>query len=498
MAQINQANTELSTQAGLNILTAPTLIDSSADLAALKANVADAYALSLAALAKQAGSTLGSSETAPALQAALKLAADAIDGKIDGKGLAGATIGNLPYNASSFIADFSAQINALISSLNLATGSGSIGDLVKPKPPTVTPPPTGSGLTLSGSETGTFSPASSSTMLEAGETVYRFATANNAASIAVYAAANGSVRLANFIDSNSSYECSQATCAGISIAGGKVVFNNVTLANGLKINGSVTAAALTPVTPVTPTLPNSIDGFLGVNGSNQAIITGAYNETSPLPDFIQQISLTTSTGTFIFSKNSNETTVNVSAVLADTSLPALERVYTCAANCGSMTVDSKFATISTNGVILKNAATGKTLNLANSILIERTSGTLTTNSSALGNFTPATSSMSAKAENFEILFSNLGTSAQGGVSLMTVLFNPSTRAVSELSVVGGIGGSVYRCFANGASIGIPACTGVTVAANNRTVTFNNAKVSGGAAFGTPTTVTLNGTLTAVR
>lgn len=499
-AQIQQATTEMSTQAGLNILTAPTLVDSTADLNALKGSLADAYALSLAALAEQASLKLGSGETAPALKTALDLAADAVDGKIDGKGLAGANIANLSYNADSFLADFISQINSLISSLNLPTGANGIGSFVQPKAPTVTPPPTSTGLTLTGSETGTFSPATSSTKLESGETVYRFATANNAASIAVYVKANGSVRLANFIDSNSAYECFEATCRGISIANGKVMFDKVTLDNGLNISGSLTAATLTPVPPVppvTPTLPVSVDGLLSVNGTNQAISSASYNETNGGAFLIKQLSMTTAAGQFIFNMNGTAD-LSVSAIVGDASLPALERIYSCATNCGVLTVTDGFAVINTNGVVLKNNATGKTITLANSIVVERTTGSMTTDSATLGNFTPVTSSISQKAENFELLFSTLGTAAQSGTSLVTVLFNPSTRAVVEVSVVGGIGGSVYKCFANGAGIGIPACSGFTVAANNRTVTFNNAKVAGGAAFATPTTVTLNGTLTAVR
>lgn len=495
-AQIQQATTEMSNQAGLNILTAPTLVDSAADLNALKGSLADAYALALAALAEQASLKLGSSETAPALKTALDLAADAVDGKIDGKSLAGANITNLSYNADSFVADFISQINSLISSLNLPTGANGIGSFVQPTAPTVTPPPTSTGLTLTGSETGTFSPATSSTKLEGGETVYRFATANNAANIAVYVKANGSVRLANFIDSNSAYECFEATCRGISIANGKVMFNNVTLDNGLKISGSLTAAILTPVPPVTPTLPVSIDGLLSVNGANQAISAGSYSEINGGAFIIKQLQLTTAVGQFIFNMNGTDP-LSANVVLADASLPPAERIYSCSTNCGALTVSDGFAAINTNGVVL-NTSTSNTLTLANSISVARTTGTLSTDSATLGNFTPVTSSISQKAENFELLFSTLGTAAQSGISLVTVLFNPSTRAVVEVSVVGGIGGSVYKCFANGTGIGIPACSGFTVAANNRTVTFNNAKVAGGAAFATPTTVTLNGTLTAVR
>lgn len=498
-AQIQQATAEMSAQAGLNILTAPTLVDGAADLNALKGSLADAYALSLAALAEQASLKLGS-ETAPALKAALDLAADAVDGKIDGKGLAGATIANLSYNADSFVADFISQINSLISSLNLPTGANGIGSFVQPKAPTVTPPPTSTGLTLTGSETGTFSPASSSTKLEGGETVYRFATANNAASIAIYVKANGSVRLANFIDSNSAYECFEATCAGISIANGKVMFNNVTLDNGLKISGSLTAATLTPVTPVppvTPTLPVTIDGLLSVNGTNQAISSASYNEINGGAFIIKQLSLTTAVGNFIFNMNGTAD-LGVSVNFGDASLPPLEQLYSCAVNCGVLTVSDSRAIINTNGVVLRNNATGNTITLANSIVVERTTGSMTTDSATLGSFTPATSSIKSQTGNYELLFSTLGTAAQGGISLVTVLFNPSTREVVEASVTIGIGGSVYSCFANGTGIGIPACSGFTVAANNRTVTFNNAKVAGGAVFATPTTVTLNGTLTAVR
>lgn len=637
-AQITQATTELSALAGLNILTAPTLVDSSQDLSNLTGNVADAYALSLAALAEQAQSTLGSTATTPALQLALALAADAVDGKIDGKGTAGATIGNLPYDASRFTEDFKVQINTLITTLNLPTGTNGIGGFIQPQTPTVTPPPTGTGLTLSGSETGTFNPATSSTAVESGETVYRFATANNAASISVYVKADGSVRLANFIDSNSAYECFEATCTGIRVASGNVSFSNVTLANGLIINGSLAAAAIVPpVTPPTtsnvisasgslttslanlpnfspdPTgfnlaldgstpatastfsfskgnstikvevdlrgsirsvalysggqnlictadastlqlpncdgvtltrgtdgkrpvtiqfnntslksypsgsatttlngsltgdmtsaaawtpseLPITTDGLISMNGINYAVDTSNYNELDVGTAVLQQLSLTTTLGQFVFTQYKNQTTpVSASLTLADASLPITERVYNCALNCGVLNISAGMVSINLNDVVFKNLAGNDSVTLKNTVAVARTTGTLTTDSTSLGNFSPTHSSITAENSTLNLSFDVLGSAAQSGLSLLTVTLDPKTGIVSEVSVSGGIGSSVYKCFNVTNTLGIPACTGISVDANHRKVTFTNAKVSGGAALAAPVTVTLNGSVTA--
>ncbi|MDP3222151.1 MAG: hypothetical protein Q8M96_03350 [Rubrivivax sp.] len=60
----------------------------------------------------------------------------------------------------------------------------------------------------------------------------------------------------------------------------------------------------------------------------------------------------------------------------------------------------------------------------------------------------------------------------------------------------GIAAELFGCLDNGASIGYPACTHVTVAADGRTLSFNNAVLYGGAVGPVKRNVTFNGTLVA--
>ncbi len=87
-----------------------------------------------------------------------------------------------------------------------------------------------------------------------------------------------------------------------------------------------------------------------------------------------------------------------------------------------------------------------------------------------------------------------GTAAQAGLSLVTVEVLASRVMRAQATV--GIATQVLSCFDNGTGINVPPCTGVTVAADGRTVSFNNAVLYGGALGAAQRNVTLNGTLAA--
>ncbi len=101
-ANIVAANAAIASTFGVaDILLAPSLVASAADLSALPNTAAGQYALKLAALAK-AADTQNNAIAAPALAMLDAMAKDLSDGSFDGKN--GATaLANLPYNVATFI-----------------------------------------------------------------------------------------------------------------------------------------------------------------------------------------------------------------------------------------------------------------------------------------------------------------------------------------------------------------------------------------------------------
>jgi uncharacterized lipoprotein NlpE involved in copper resistance len=108
---LNTAKAQIESAFGVtDILTAPTLVGSQQELAALGSSAAEQYALRLATLAKVAQQQLGTAETAPALKMAQAIANDLADGDIDGSG----NTGTLPYDLATFAAQYQAQALKLI------------------------------------------------------------------------------------------------------------------------------------------------------------------------------------------------------------------------------------------------------------------------------------------------------------------------------------------------------------------------------------------------
>lgn len=109
-----------------DILKAPILVGSQADIANLGSTPEGQYALRLASLAKIAEQNLGSGEAAPAAKMAQAIARDLADGDIDGSG----NSGTLPYDLATFAAQYQAQVIALVDDL-LATASQNGFDATK-------------------------------------------------------------------------------------------------------------------------------------------------------------------------------------------------------------------------------------------------------------------------------------------------------------------------------------------------------------------------------
>ena len=158
----------------------------------------------------------------------------------------------------------------------------------------------------------------------------------------------------------------------------------------------------------------------------------------------------------------------------------------CATVC-NITVDN---TTGGTRVTFANTPLSGNLVLNGTVDYARTSGSLSTSDS--GAFTPVASNITSRNASRTLTFSVLGTAAQAGLSLVTVEV-VGGRVVGAQATVG-IATQVLSCFDNASVIGIPACTGVTVGADGRTVTFANAVLRGGAVGAAARDVTFNGTV----
>ena len=167
-------------------------------------------------------------------------------------------------------------------------------------------------------------------------------------------------------------------------------------------------------------------------------------------------------------------------------LPAT--VQSCNANCGVTLVDST----GSSRITFANSPLGSGSVLNGTVDFARTSGSLT--SSDAGSFTPTASSVESLNDKRTLIFNVLGTAAQAGLSLLTLDVQGGRVVLVQATV--GIATQVLSCFDNGAGIKVPACSGVTLAADGRTVTFNNTVLYGGAVGATGRNVTFNGTVVA--
>ena len=122
----------------------------------------------------------------------------------------------------------------------------------------------------------------------------------------------------------------------------------------------------------------------------------------------------------------------------------------------------------------------------------KTQGTLT--SPTLGSITPVHDTVESNNDERTYVFDVLGTTAQSGISLARLVYRGSV--LTEMAVVTGIGAAVYHCFETAStSPQVPACSGVTRAADLRSFTFDNVALQGGA-VGVSTRIAVSGTLVA--
>lgn len=333
LAQLTTVFDTFSKQAGVPILkTQPTLVDDPADLRKLIANSGDAYALSLAALAYQARSTLGNEEPAPAARILRAFAQDGVDGKIDGQGANGA-IADLPYQGSSFFDEYSNQINRLIANFELPDN---LRNALQPKAPELPPVITDPKIEVIGDSSITeFQPVNKTTALEGTDVVYRWVDVNNGF-IAVSIQENGKIRMISFSPTpNKAYQCFDEGCAGVTITNGgrQINFSNTPLETGVKLNGSLIA-----ISP--PSSNNQISASGTVTTTSFAFLSFQPDPTG-FESFIDSASF--GGETFVFRQgNSASLTVQTDAMgrVSGISLQAANRDWRCSgvAQCQGATV----------------------------------------------------------------------------------------------------------------------------------------------------------------
>ena len=328
--------------------------------------------------------------------------------------------------------------------------------------------------------------------LRSGATSYRFfrvtATPATRVEVTVGVAASGAISVSYYdLAARTSFNTCNSNC-GVTITpvvGAThpvtVAFTNTPLSGGLTLNGSLVGDA--PGADWTlADLPGSTTSALTLNGASVRALTSV----SSVVDggggtSIRSIVMALSDGSTLALNQSGSAAFTASRVVA----PAT--ISTCATACNIAVTDGTGTSVS-----FANTPLSGGLVLNGTVDFARTSGSLSTNDT--GGFTPVASSVESLNGTRTLTFNVLGTAAQAGLSLVTVEV-VGGRVVRAQATVG-IATQVLSCFDNGAGIGVPACTGVTVGADGRTVTFNNAVLRGGAVGTAARNVTFNGTVVA--
>lgn len=374
----------------------------------------------------------------------------------------------------------------------------------------VTPPVTGSSPTASGTLTvtgaapdgasSTFVPDATAFEVAVTEntTTYTFTKLTSASPnyarvvVTVALLGNTTVSYTDQIGGRTSHVFCASAC-GVSISTPSGSTHPVTLtfdATPLPANAATGARTLTgSLTGDAPgaawrqaDLPGSITSTLTLNGADVQVLSISDSTTDAGTTILRSIVLRLSDGSQLVLSRNGADAVTATRIVPPASLAS------CASACGITLSDTSTETLLT----FSNTNLGGSTVLQGSLGFAKTSGTLS--SSDAGSFTPTASSIASLNNKRTLTFNVLGTAAQAGLSLLTVEVQDG-RVISAAATVG-IASQVMHCFDNGSGIGVPPCTGISVAADGRTVTFSNAVLYGGA-FGVPKrNVTFNGTVVA--
>ena len=258
-------------------------------------------------------------------------------------------------------------------------------------------------------------------------------------------------------------------------------FANTALSGGLTINGSLVGDA--PGALWSPAeLPRTTRSALTVAGVSVAVDVSSDDSLGSGSTAMRSVMLRLADGSVLGVTQQAGSEAQASRIV----LPASTAL--CFSACGITLAD----TATGSRVTFSNTALSGGVVVNGSVDIGKTTGSL--KSSELGNFTPAVAEIESFNSKRTLTFNVLGTAAQAGVSLVTVDVQDG-RVIAGAATVG-IASQVFNCFDNGSSIGVPACTGLTVAADGRSVGFSNVVMHGGALGAVKRNVTFNGTLVA--
>jgi hypothetical protein len=251
----------------------------------------------------------------------------------------------------------------------------------------------------------------------------------------------------------------------------QVSFNNLALSGTRTVSGTLTGDAPGAAWTVAD-LPGGSSSNLTLGGASVSVLSSndsvidLGNGTT-----MRVISLRLSDSSILSLQKTGSAPFTVDRVLLPSTLSY------CATHCGISLVDGSgtqltFANTPLSGGFVLNG----TVDFA------RTSGSLTSNDQ-VGGFTPITSNVESLNSTRTLTFSVLGTPAQTGISLVTV--EVAAGSVVRVQATVGFASQLLGCLANGAGIGMPPCTGVTVGTDGRSVTFNNAILHGGSSGSNP-------------
>ena len=305
--------------------------------------------------------------------------------------------------------------------------------------------------------------------------------------VTVAVAITGAISVAyNDVASSTYTFCSSNCGVTITTASGTthpvtVAFANTPLGSGRSLNGSLVGDA-PGAAWVFADLPGASSGSLTVGGASVGLLTvdDSVSDTGN-GNTVRIILVRLSDGSSLLLNKTGSLAFTVSRVVSGT-------IKNCSLNCGITVADG----VGTRITFANTALDGGPV-LDGTVDYARTSGSLTSNDS-IGGITPVASNIESLNAVRSLTFSVLGTPAQAGVSIVTV--DVVAGRVTQAQATVGIGAQVLSCFDNGTGIGIPACSGITVADDGRTVTFTNAVLRGGAVGVAARNVTFNGTVAA--
>ena len=369
--------------------------------------------------------------------------------------------------------------------------------------PPVTPPVSGGNPTASGSltVTGATATGAATSLTPQGDgfeiavddtsTSYRFFRATNSpltrVEVTVAVSLQGTtVSYYDLAARSTINSCTKNCGVTISAASGAthpvtLAFANTPMSGGLTLNGSLVGDA--PGALWSPgELPRTTSSTLTLAGASVKVDVSSDDTLGSGSTSVRSIMLRLADGSVL--GVTQQTGSEPQAVRS--MLPATTAF--CFSGCGITLAD----TATGSRVTFNNTTLSGGLVVNGTVDIGKTTGTLT--SSDLGGFTPATADIKSLNSKRTLTFNVLGTAAQAGLSLVTVEVQ-NGRVIFGAATVG-IASQVFNCFDNGSSIGVPACTGLTVVADGRSVAFSSVVMHGGAVGAAKRNVTFNGNLVA--